>query len=183
MHANKKIISAKEICYVSVSVAIIAACSIITIPLPVGIPVTLQTFAIFLCVGILGTARATIAVSVYILLGITGFPIFSAFSSGVGVITGPTGGYLIGFIPSVLISGSLIKIMKEKKRAVFFAMVIGLLSCYFIGTLWFVCFISTFTLQGIIYAFSVCVLPFVFPDLAKVALAVFISDKTKKHIF
>ena len=182
MHNQKINASAKEICYIAVCVAIMAVCSVITIPLPGGVPVTLQTFAVFLCVGLLGTMRATVAVTVYILLGMIGVPIFSGFGSGVGVILGPTGRYIIGFIFSSIISGSLIKVFGEKPYAVFLAMIIGLLVCYFTGTLWFVGVKSTFTWQGIVYAFTACVLPFIIPDLAKIALAILISNRMKKYI-
>lgn len=182
MYNQKLNISAKNICYIAICVAIIAVCSVITIPLPGGVPVTLQTFAVFLSVALLGPVYGTVAVVIYILLGMIGVPIFSNFGSGVAVILGPTGGYIIGFIFSAVISGALMKALGEKTPFMVLSMVIGLLACYLTGTLWFVGVRSTFNFAGIIYALTVCVVPFIIPDLIKILLAVLIAKRTKKHI-
>ena len=76
--------------------AITAVLSQIAIPMPSGVPVTLQTFAIALCGFYLCTARATVSTVVYVLLGAVGVPVFSGFKGGIASIVGPTGGFIIG---------------------------------------------------------------------------------------
>ena len=82
--------------------AITAVLSQIAIPMPSGVPVTLQTFAIALCGFYLCTARATVSTVVYVLLGAVGVPVFSGFKGGIASIVGPTGGFIIGFIAMVI---------------------------------------------------------------------------------
>lgn len=78
-------------CTLQVFAVLIAICSWISIPMTV--PFTLQTFAVFLAVGVLGGKRGSLAVLIYILLGAVGIPVFAGFSGGIGVLLGNTGGY------------------------------------------------------------------------------------------
>ena len=82
--------------YIGLFAVVIAICSWISIPTVV--PFTLQTFAVFLAVAILGGKRGTLSVIVYVLLGADGLPVFSGFKGGFGVLLNTTGGYIIGFI-------------------------------------------------------------------------------------
>ena len=91
----------RDIAYIGASAALIAVCSWISVPSPV--PFTLQTFAVFSAVGILGGRRGTIAVLVYLLLGAVGLPVFAGFRGGVGVLLGTTGGYIAGFLLAALL--------------------------------------------------------------------------------
>ena len=75
-----------DLVYVSIFVVLIAVCSWISIPLTV--PVTLQTFGVFIAVGLLGGKRGTLAVLVYILMGAIGIPVFSGFTGGIGILAG-----------------------------------------------------------------------------------------------
>ena len=96
---NKKFLTVQDMVLIAVFVAIITVCSFIQIS--VGpVPFTLQTFGVFVTAGILGTKRGTLAVIVYILLGIIGVPVFCG-AGGPGVIVGTTGGYITGFIFTV----------------------------------------------------------------------------------
>ena len=90
-------------------VAVIAICSWISIPTTV--PFTLQTLGIFIAAGLLGWKYGTLSVAVYILLGLVGVPVFANFSSGVGAIMGPTGGYIIGFLFTALAVGLITKFL------------------------------------------------------------------------
>ncbi|MBP5250511.1 MAG: biotin transporter BioY, partial [Lachnospiraceae bacterium] len=87
--------------FIAMMAAIMAVCAWITIP--AAVPFTLQTFAVFLAICVLGGKNGTIAVFVYILLGAVGLPVFSGFKGGVGVLLGNTGGYIIGFLFSALV--------------------------------------------------------------------------------
>ena len=87
--------------YIGLFAVVIAICSWISIPTVV--PFTLQTFAVFLAVAVLGGKRGTLSVIVYVLLGAVGLPVFSGFKGGIGVLLNTTGGYIIGFIFSALL--------------------------------------------------------------------------------
>ena len=100
--------SLKELILAAEFAAIIAVLSQFTIPLGI-IPLTGQTFAIGLTATFLGKRTGTVAVFIYLLLGLIGLPVFSGMTSGIGVLFGPTGGYLIGFIFQTLLIGWLIE--------------------------------------------------------------------------
>ena len=95
LSASKALFSPKNIAYMALFSALTAICSWISIPTLV--PFTLQTFAIFLMVGLLGTKRSLLSILIYLLLGAIGLPVFAGFSGGLGMLFGTTGGYLIGF--------------------------------------------------------------------------------------
>ena len=85
--------------------AIIAVFTLITIPLPSGVPITLQTFAVALCGYTLGCGKGTAATAVYIAIGAVGLPVFSGMRGGFSVLAGPTGGYIYGFIGMTALCG------------------------------------------------------------------------------
>ena len=86
----------RELAYTGILAALIAVCSWISIP--TAVPFTLQTFAVFLTLGLLGGRLGTLAVTVYLLLGAVGLPVFAGFHGGLGAFLGATGGYLVGFL-------------------------------------------------------------------------------------
>ena len=98
---SREFIKTRDIAYIAFFAVVIAVCSWISIPTVV--PFTLQTFAVFLTMGVLGGKRGTLAVLVYILMGTLGIPVFSGFTGGIGIIAGTTGGYIVGFIFSALL--------------------------------------------------------------------------------
>ena len=85
--------------------ALLVVLSQVSIPLPTGIPVTLQTFAVALCGCVLGPAVGSAAVGVYLALGAVGVPVFAGFSGGAGALVGMTGGYLWAFLPMAFLCG------------------------------------------------------------------------------
>ena len=87
--------SAKEICYVALFTAVIAVMAQISIPMPLGVPMTMQTFAITLAAVVVGAKLSTISTTIYLLLGAVGVPILAGFSGGLSKFVGPTGGFLI----------------------------------------------------------------------------------------
>ena len=167
--------------YMALATAVIAICSWIAIPL--AVPITLQTFAIFTVVGLLGTKRGVISILVYILLGAVGLPVFANFNSGVGYIMGSTGGYLLGFIISALIVGGIISRFGRKTPVLICAMVLGLLVCYAFGTAWFMYVYAQNTGPvGLITVLSWCVFPFIIPDMVKILLAVTLIPRVYKFV-
>ena len=160
---------------------IIAVCSWISIPTTV--PFTLQTFGVFMAVGLLGGKKGTISVLVYILLGAVGVPVFAGFSGGIGVLFGTTGGYIVGFLLSGLVYWAMTAAFGEKLPIMIIAMVIGLLVCYAFGTAWFMIVYAKNTEPiGLMTALGWCVFPFIIPDCIKIALAVVLTKQLKKYV-
>ncbi|QQK08823.1 biotin transporter BioY [Miniphocaeibacter halophilus] len=171
----------RDLTYISIFIAIIAICSWISIPMT--IPFTLQTFAIFITIGLLGTFKSFIAILLYVFLGAIGLPIFSNFTGGLGILFGPTGGYILGFLFTSVITGKLIDLLPKKNIFLIIAMLTGLLTCYFLGTIWFVLVYTNSSGSISIYrALSLCVFPFIIPDLVKIGLASIIINKLKGKI-
>lgn len=176
---TKSYLKTLDLAYVGLAVALIAICSWISIP--TAIPFTMQTFAVFAVVGILGMYRGTIAVLVYILLGAVGVPVFAGFSGGIGVLFRNTGGYIMGFLFTALITGAIMKLFGKKVWVMAAAMVVGLLVCYAFGTAWFmVVYARNNGAVGIATALSWCVIPYVIPDLVKIALAIVLTKRIGK---
>lgn len=178
---TKSKITTKELVFTALMAVIIAVCSWISIPTTV--PFTLQTFGVFMAVGLLGGKKGTISVLVYILLGAVGVPVFAGFSSGIGVLLGTTGGYIVGFLLSGLIYWAMTAAFGEKLPIMIIAMVIGLLVCYAFGTAWFMIVYAKNTAPiGLMTALGWCVFPFIIPDCIKIALAVVLTKQLKKYV-
>ena len=166
-----------DIVYIGIFAALMAVCSWISIPVPAPfVPFTLQTFAVFLSVCLLGGFRGTLSVLVYILLGAVGLPVFAGFSGGAGILAGTTGGYIIGFLLAALTMWLCEFLLGKRFWAYAAAMFLGLLVCYTFGTVWFMAVYSrTSGTAGLLTVLGWCVFPFIIPDLLKIALALFIG--------
>ncbi len=168
-----------DIVLIALFVCLISICAWISIP--TLIPFTMQTFAIYLTINFLGGKNGTISICIYILLGLIGVPVFSNFTSGAGVILGPAGGYMLGWIISGIVMWILETILNSNICSQAISMLAGLLVCYIFGTVWFVLIYSRNTASiGLWTALLGCVIPFIIPDLLKLSLALFISQKLKK---
>ena len=95
--ATKSKFSVRDICYAGLFAAVIAVMAQISIPMPLGVPMTMQTFAITLAAVVLGSKLSAIATLVYLALGAVGVPVLANFSGGFDKFVGPTGGFLISF--------------------------------------------------------------------------------------
>ena len=171
----------RDLAYIGLFVALMAICSWISIPTTV--PFTLQTFAVFVAVGLLGGKRGTIAVIVYLILGAVGLPVFAGFQGGFGAILGTTGGYLIGFVFTALVMWGMTKAFGDGTFVLALSMILGLAVCYVFGTIWFM---QVYTdASGAVALATVlgwCVVPFIIPDLIKIAVAVLVSKRLKKYV-
>lgn len=166
---------------VALGTVLIIICAWISIPLTV--PFTLQTFAIFAVAGLLGGKKGTLAVLVYILLGAVGLPVFAGFKSGIGVLASSTGGYILGFLLSPMVMWAAEKIKYRNTFTLALSMAVGLLLCYAFGTLWFVAVYTGNTGEiSIKSALMMCVVPFLIPDAVKIFLAVLVTKRMKKYI-
>ncbi|MCR5010937.1 MAG: biotin transporter BioY [Lachnospiraceae bacterium] len=180
---DKKIFHTIDITYIGAAVALITVCSWISIP--TTIPFTLQTFAVMLAVLLLGGMRGTIAITVYILLGAVGVPVFSGFTGGIARLMGPTGGYIIGFLGTALVMWAFEKILGKKLWVYITAIILGLVVCYTFGTMWF---IKLYTADDgskatLAMALSACVIPYLIPEVIKVVLALTIgTNKAVRNV-
>lgn len=181
MVQETRVISLKEMVLMALFAAI--TCVLAPLAIPIGpVPVSLTNFVIYISVYILGWHRATITYVVYLMIGLAGLPVFSGFQGGIGKMAGPTGGYLIGFIFTVIISGLFIQIKTNNKIAGrlmgIAGMILGTIVAYGFATAWF-CY-STGT--GLSAALTLCVFPFIPGDLVKMVVAVTVAPTIAKQI-
>ena len=158
-----------DIVYIAVFAVIMAICSWISIP--TAVPFTLQTFGVFVAVGVLGGKRGTLSILVFILLG------------GIGVLAGTTGGYIIGFLFSALVMWAMEKLPGKKSVMQIVSMIVGLIVCYAFGTAWFMIVYSRANgAVGLATVLGWCVIPFIIPDIIKIVLAYGLSRKLRKFV-
>ncbi len=181
MERKTKGFQAIDLAYVAVCAALMAVCSWISIPATV--PFTLQTFAVFCSLGLLGGRRGTAAILVYLLLGALGVPVFAGFSGGIGILFGTTGGYLLGFILMGLVYWLGERLSMDSRNIRVISMILGLLLCYAFGTAWFM-FVYARQTGAIALgtALAWCVVPFLLPDLVKMVLALLLSERLRKAL-
>lgn len=115
--------------------AIIGVMAQITIPLPL-VPITGQTLAIGLTATILGSRYGSVSVILYLIIGSTGVPIFAEFSGGISKLIGPTGGFLVGFIPATFVMGYFMEKLGFTYRNAIIANLIGMFITLAFGTFW-----------------------------------------------
>lgn len=164
-----------DMAYIAVFAVLMAVCSWISIP--TAIPFTMQTFAVFLAVSVLGGKRGTMAVIVFVLLGAVGLPVFSGFTGGLHIILGNTGGYIIGFIFAGLLMWFLERLFGRRIWVQAVSMLLGMVTYYVLGTVWFMfVYMRTTGPVGVTAVLGWCVLPFIIPDLVKAALALFVGN-------
>lgn len=170
-----------DMVYIAMCTIFIAVCSWISIPTMV--PFTLQTFGVFLTMGILGGKRGSLSVLTYLLLGAIGLPVFSGFAGGIGYIMGSTGGYIVGFLFSALVMWAMESLLGKKKWVLPFSMVVGIFICYVFGTFWFMIVYTNHTGEiGVWTALVWCVFPYIIPDILKIVLALSVGKKIAKII-
>lgn len=166
---------------IAIFAVLMAVCSWIAVPTTV--PFTMQTFGLFLTVGVLGGKRGTLAILIFILLGAVGIPVFSGFTGGLGILFGTTGGYIIGFIFSGLVMWAMEKLIGRKTWALALAMVLAMIVYFTFGTAWFMAVYGrTVGPIGLSAVLGWCVLPFVIPDILKMMLALMLSGRLSRMI-
>ena len=134
---NTNKFTTKELVLIAMFAAVMAVCSWISIPIG-AIPVTLQTFGVFCALSLLGGRNGSFSIAVYILLGAIGLPVFTGFKGGLAALTGPTGGYILGFILMALLYWAGTKLFGSKLPVSIGLLTAGLAVCYLFGTIWFV---------------------------------------------
>lgn len=166
-----------------VIIALMAAVTCILGPLSLAIPISpvpisLTNLAVYFTVYVLDRKRGTISYLLYLLIGLVGVPVFSAFTGGPGKLFGPTGGYLIGFIFMAYICGFFIDKWPSKLYMHFIGMVLGTAVCYLFGTVW----LAYQAGMGFYAALSAGVIPFIPGDLVKIVIAIIAGPVIRKQL-
>ena len=164
----------------SLFASLMALCSWLSIPIP-PVAFTLQTFGVLLSLGVLGGKWGSVSVLLYLLLGLVGLPVFSGFRGGIGMLLGPTGGFLVGFLAMALVYWLATALFGEKCRLL--ALIFGQLLCYFLGTLWVM---DAYVKQGGSASFGAVMLltvaPYLLPDAAKLTLAWLLAKRLHRRL-
>ena len=159
----------KMIVYTSLFVAFIAIGAFIIIPIG-PVPIVLQNMFVLLAGIILGPAWGLACVAIYLLIGLVGLPVFSGGGSGIGKLFGPTGGYLLGYLPAVFVTAGISKGLGKRMSSDIIAMLIGSLIVYAAGVPWLK-IVTSMTYEK---ALTVGMYPFLIPDALKIIAAAFI---------
>ena len=165
----------------SVLTALLAAALCVMAPLavPLGpVPVTLATLGVYLAAGLLGPWRGAAAVGLYLALGAVGVPVFAGFLGGVSRLAGPTGGFLLGYLPMAVICALFAARFGTRRWAPLLGMVLGTAVLYTVGTVW-LC-LQTGVRPG--EAVVVCVLPFLPGDCLKMAAAWLLGPMLRRRL-
>lgn len=171
-------LSARRMAFIALMAAAICVIAPFAVFLPGGVPLSLATFAVYLAGIILGKKDGTAAVTVYVLLGAVGLPVYSGFSGGLGKLLGVTGGYIFGYILCAFITGLFAHLLPSKAWLVSTGAVLGTLACYAVGTAWFI-----FTTgSGFAEAFALCIAPYLVGDGLKIAAATAIGTALRKKL-
>ena len=165
--------SNRQVARCGVCIALLAVSAWITVPLG-PVPFTMQTFVLALLPQVMRTRDALFTVAVYLLLGAVGVPVFSGFQGGLGVLLGPTGGYLLGFAAGMPVAGAVMHADALPRRARGVAAGIALLAASDA--------LGTFQLMNVYAidapaALAVAVVPFVVPDVVKVVASVGVAER------
>ncbi|MCL2820332.1 MAG: biotin transporter BioY [Oscillospiraceae bacterium] len=171
---KQKGFSTYDLCIIAVFAAIIAVMAQIVIPMPYGVPMTMQTLAIMLAGVMLGAKRGFIAVLLYVLLGAIGAPVFAAMTGGPGTVFGPTGGFILSF-PLLALSVGL-GADQNNKLWLWSGLVIGVSINYLCGAAYF----SIITSNTFQTATKACVLPFIPTDIIKILIAGLLGIKIRR---
>ena len=167
---NQKKLSTRELCFVSISVAVMVILAQVSIPLPLGVPLTLQTFAVMLIGIVVGPKKAAIAMIVYILLGAVGVPVFTQFGGGFHRIIGPWGGFIMSYPLMAFVVGlgcAWDTHSFHGKCSLIVSLVIGVIINLSAGALWFA-FVNE---VGLGEAFAAAFAPFIIVEVIKIGMA------------
>lgn len=141
------------------------------------VPLSLASLAIYFGVWLLGWKWGTMSCLIYLLLGLTGMPVFSGFTGGPGKLMGPTGGYLIGYLFLTVIAGGFVQKWKSRGWRLL-GLVLGTWVLYLFGTVW-LARVADMSLTG---AFAAGVLPFLPLDVSKLLLVFFTAPVVESRL-
>lgn len=161
-------------------VAVFTVCAYIHIPF--AVPFTLGTFALALCLVLAGGKKTLRMLTVYILLGCAGLPVFSSFRGGFAALLEPSGGFILGYFAMTALFALLKKALPDFKLKDEACLTASLLPLYACGSLWYNFVYLHSSWQSLAPSFAACTLPFVLPDIAKVIFGALAAKRLKKYI-
>ena len=174
---EKRKITTQQMALVAIMTAL--TCIMAPFSLPIGpVPISLTNLVIYFSLYLLGWKLGTLSYVIYLLIGLVGVPVFSGFTAGPAKLFGPTGGYLIGFIPMAIIAGIVIDKYTEKWLLCLLAMIVGTIVCYALGTAW-LAYEAEMTFQAALMA---GVVPFIIGDIAKMIVAIIVAPMIKNPL-
>ena len=166
-------------------IAVMAALICVAGPLSIAIgpiPLSLASFAVYLAGAILGWKRGSLAVLIYLLIGLVGVPVFSGFSGGFQKLIGVTGGYLVSYLPCALITGLAVKPDDPESGPAWRLpafMALGTAVLYLIGTAWFM----VQTRNTLAASMGMCVIPFLPGDAVKIVAASLLARPVRRALY
>ena len=160
----------REMTRCGIFAALLAVCAWLSIPFG-DQAVSLQSFGLFLALGLLGGRGGMVTVLVYLLLGAVGLPVFSCFRGGSAVLLGPICGCLCGFLLACATYWLL-----ENRLQPWLNMILGMAVCYACGTAWYYFMYAPGALWPVILT---CVVPYLLPDSLKLLLSLSVTRKIK----
>lgn len=186
----------KELTLIGLMAALICIMGPLSITIPISpVPISLTNFALYFVVYVLGMKRGTMSYCIYLLIGLVGLPVFSAFTSGPAKLLGPTGGYLIGFLFAALICGFLVDRWNGNVFMYSVGMVLGAVVYYLFGTVWLAFHLSmqgaagqeggmSAVLAGMNFkaALAAGVFPFIAGDVLKMIVCVLIAPQVRRRL-
>ena len=154
-------------------------CALAPFSISIGpIPLSFATLAIYFAAGTLDLKYAAVSVILYIALGAFGLPVFSRFEGGFHKIAGPTGGFIIGYIPLALAVGLSLRLFAQRRLFYILGMVIGTVLLYTCGVAWYMLQLKATLAASLL----VCVIPFLAGDAAKIAVAAIAAPQLRQAI-
>ncbi len=168
----------RELCTIGLLTAVICIIAPLSIPMPLGVPITMQTFAVILTAIILGAKRGALATLTYILLGAVGLPIFSNFTGGWQMLVGPTGGFILSFPVMAYLIGLGMKYRTKHRWSLWAGLIAGTTLNFLAGVLMF-CLVTDSNVSA---ALASCVLPFIPGTILKTILATILGLQIQKRL-
>ena len=168
----------KQMAYTALMAAVIGVLAPIAIELSGGVPVSLATLAVMLAGGLLGSRYGTLAVLIYILLGMIGIPVFAGYSSGAHIVFGMTGGYILGYLPLAYMTGWFAEHYGTNLKSLVSGTFLGTLILNVLGTLWFM----VITKMGLMASLAACVIPFLPGDLLKIVVVCILVPRVSRFL-
>lgn len=164
------------------------------------VPLSLATLMLYLSPYILGKKNSVISCGIYLLIGLVGLPVFSGFTGGIGKVLGPTGGYMLGYLFLVYISGWFVEKWNDGSSGKMAAgrsndsrsmekhycnylmqglgMFFGTAVCYLFGSLW----LSFQSGTEFLAALTIGVIPFIPGDVVKLFIGIMVGNVIKRRL-
>ena len=173
---EKRKITTQQMALVAIMTAL--TCILAPFSLPIGpVPISLTNLVIYFSLYLLGWKLGTLSYVIYLLIGLVGVPVFSGFTAGPAKLFGPTGGYLIGFIPMAIICGFAFEKFSNRGMQIV-GLAIGTIVAYIFGTAWLAIEAHLTFYQALLAG----VIPYIPGDLVKIILVVLAGPIVKKRL-